>query len=172
MPAVERPRLGWIRAEGKVAAAALFALALALAVGACQRGERSGESAEPARQETPSGAPAPVTAASRWGVDTVLCDARVAGADGAGRDLTLTLFPGGSATLRTAHAGGSGEDLGWWSARHDTLALQLATKDGRASGTTATWRLEGAELWPLRWNREEWGADGVGFRLRGGEGGG
>lgn len=156
-------------------AAAAGLLAAALVVGSCGRSDAPGASGRAdsagagGEANRDAGVAAPRAAGStrpRWGVDTVLCDARVAAADGAKRDLLLTLYPGGSATLITAYAGGgAGEDLGWWSARHDTLALQLATKDGRASGTTTTWRLEGADLRPLAWNREEWGESGVVFRL-------
>lgn len=148
-------------------------MAAALAGLSCGGGKAPGTSGSAASGggETVAPRATETLAAPAWGQDTVRCDARVTAADGTTHALTLTLYPGGSATLRTAYAGGGeGLDLGWWSVRSDTLALQLATKDGRASGTTTTWKVEGTGLRPLVWNRGEWGAGGVPLRLREGAG--
>lgn len=149
---------------------AVLAAAMLAAI-SCGKGGAPGSSGEGGTSGSGT-TPAAESARIEWGVDTVWCDASETSPDGTKRDLLLTLLPNGTATLNTAYAGGkSGSDPGWWSVRNDTLAVQLATKDGRASGTTTTWTRAGADLKPLVWNREEWGEAGVAFRLRVGGGG-
>jgi hypothetical protein len=140
-------------------------LTLALIAGACG-GNKSPES---------SGAPgteggSPPTAAGgpiEWGLDTVWAAARLPAGEAAKRTVTLQLAPNGDARMTSDYPDrGPGTDVGWWSARNDTLAIQFATIQGMASGTTSTWIVRGLNLAPLVYNKEEWGPDGLAFQVR------
>lgn len=146
-----------IRAHGMGWTALLL---LALAAGACGKTKTPETAGEP-------GAPAPAGGAIAWGEDTVWAVGELPAADAAGRKITFELAPDGNARMSSEYVGrGSGIDVGWWSVRNDTLAVQLATKDGKPSGTTSTWRVAGTDLLPLVYNKDEWGANGIPLRVR------
>lgn len=143
----------------------LVLIAIPLAAGACGKGKAPETSGA-------AGGSQPPAAASQipWSQDTVLAASQppAAGATGAAaRAVTLEFAPDGTARMTTEYPGrGSGIDVGWWSVRNDTLAVQLSTIDGKASGTTSTWKIAGGDLSPLVYNPEEWGAGGVSLRVR------
>ena len=145
-----------------VFAVGLMAL-LALFAGACGKGKTPETSGAPE-----GGAPPAATgSAIAWGQDTVWAAGELPAADATKNTVMLELAPDGNARMTTEHAGrGSGIDVGWWSVRNDTLALQLATLDGKTSGTTSTWKITGSDLVPLVYNPQEWGAAGVPLRVR------
>jgi hypothetical protein len=142
-------------AVGLMALTALFA-------GACGKGKTPGTSGAPE-----GGAPPAAESGIPWSQDTVWAASQPPAAGTAARIVTLEFAPDGNARMTTEHAGrGTGIDVGWWSVRNDTLALQLATLDGKASGTTSTWKIAGPDLVPLVYNPQEWGAAGVPLRVR------
>jgi hypothetical protein len=140
-------------------------LALAFGVGACGK-SKTPETAGTAGTE----GTAPESAASgsiEWGMDTLWAEAQLPAAEASKRKITLQLAPDGNARMTTDYVDrGTGMDVGWWSVRNDTLAIQLATIDGKTSGTTSTWTVQGTQLTPLVYNKEEWGPDGIPFQVR------
>jgi hypothetical protein len=141
-------------------------LALAFGAGACGRSNTSGTEGGAG---SPGGGAAPsATAASiPWGEDTVWADAKLPAGEKTRSAVALTLAPGGNASMTTDYVGrGIGMDVGWWSVRNDTVAIQFSTIDGKTSGTISTWRVKGAEMTPLVFNKTEWGPEGVPFEVR------
>jgi hypothetical protein len=140
-------------------------LALALLAGGCGQSKTSETSGTTG---TEGGAPpAAATSPIEWGMDTLWATAEIPATDASKRKITLQLAPDGNAQMTTEYVGrGTGMDVGWWSVRSDTLAVQFATIDGKASGTTSTWTVSGMNLTPLVYNAEEWGHSGVDFQMR------
>jgi hypothetical protein len=141
-------------------------LALAFGAGACGKSktsETAGGSGAPGAQSAPSATAAPIP----WGEDTVWADARLPAGETARSAVALTLAPGGNASMTTDYVGrGIGMDVGWWSVRYDTVAIQFSTIDGKTSGTISTWRVKGREMTPLVYNKTEWGPAGIPFEVQ------
>jgi hypothetical protein len=139
-------------------------LALAFVAGACGKSKTPETAGTPGAEGT-----APEAAADariEWGMDTLWAEAQLPATEASKRKITLQFAPGGDARMTTDYVDrGTGMDVGWWSVRNDTLAVQLATIDGKASGTTSTWTVKGMQMTPLVYNREEWGPDGIPFRI-------
>lgn len=144
---------------------AILLLGFALGAGACGRNKTPETAGTPGVEGT-----APDSAAGgriEWGMDTLWAEAELPSSEASKRRITLQLAPDGNARMTTDYVDrGTGMDMGWWSARNDTLAIQFATIDGRSSGTTSTWTVQGMRMTPLVYNKEEWGPDGIPFRLR------
>lgn len=139
-------------------------LALALGVGACGKSKTSETAGTSGTEGAAPGAAA--TAPIEWGMDTLWATAELPATDASKRKIALQFAPDGNAQMTTDYVGrGTGMDVGWWSVRNDTLAVQFATIDGKASGTTSTWTVSGMNLTPLVYNKEEWGPDGIAFQV-------
>ena len=99
-------------------------------------------------------------------MDTLWAEAQLPPTEASKRKIRLQFAPDGNARMTTDYADrGTGMDVGWWSVRNDTLAIQFATIDGKTSGTTSTWTVEGTRMTPLVYNQEEWGPDGIPFQV-------
>jgi len=135
---------------------------LALGAGACGRSGTSGTAGAPG-----AAAPSAATVSIPWGEDTVWAAAQLPSGETAKRSITLQLAPDGNARMTTDYTGrGTGTDVGWWSERSDTVAIQFATIDGKASGTISSWIATGAQMKPVYYNETEWGKAGIAFQVR------
>jgi hypothetical protein len=139
-------------------------LALAFVAGACGRSKTPETAGTPGSEGAAPGAAS--SAPIDWGVDTLWAEAQIPAAEASKRKISLQFAPDGNVRMTTDYLDrGTGMDVGWWSARNDTLAIQFATIDGKASGTTSTWTVSGTQMTPLVYNKEEWGPDGIPFQI-------
>lgn len=80
----------------------------------------------------------------------------------AGRNVTLTLRPGGSAEMMTEYAGrGQEKRQGAWSQLESELKVEFTTEEGKPTPSPIQWELKQAELVPKTWSNQEYGDTGL-----------